>query len=181
MCVQEGLTVEEDLVTAEGSVPEEQTETIPQGMQCNFCDPIAFVDDADRFEYINYGQLEMENGNWKNLGGLCWLSSCIWRVGQNETEQEMWANSCLFQIVIMWKYMHGPTALSHLLSSHISGRGWSMHRFDSRFYCQICDWSRKYGQFSLYCKLSEYAWTDIILPFNLLHFWKRLINVQVQQ
>lgn len=75
--MQEGLTVEEDLVTAEGSVPEEQTETIPQGMQCNFCDPIAFVDDAERYGYIIYGKLEMENGNWKNLGGLCWLSSYI--------------------------------------------------------------------------------------------------------
>lgn len=45
----------------------------------------------------------------------------------------MWAIFCMLQIVIMWKYMHWPTAFSQLLSSHIFGRGWSMHRFDSSF------------------------------------------------
>ena len=63
--MQEGLTVEEDLVTAEGSVPEEQTGTIPQGMQCNFCDPIAYVDGADRFEYI----ICLEHSYWKMGNG----------------------------------------------------------------------------------------------------------------
>ena len=51
-------------MTTQGNVPEEQTETIPQGMQCNFCDPIAFVDDADRHEYIMYGTLGF--GKWES-------------------------------------------------------------------------------------------------------------------